>query len=152
MLDPVKGSSIIKCNDAGVFGALDAALIKIRATGQDAESTLRLQEVFDGTEAFSWDVYLAAPSDANRVSILQSSRLWELLHCTVAAETHIVAPAVYPLAPTIMVPYVGEQLSPQEAAFNRLHSEAFKLSRSAMTVLVSAGCSSLTRNSAMSSR
>ncbi|XP_042886024.1 protein ALP1-like [Penaeus japonicus] len=149
--EKIRCSEIVRQNGGlpGVFGALDAALIKIRAPAGDEKAhyvykksstglkcAVVLQFVVDA-ELLLRDVYLAAPSDANRVSILQSSRLWELLHCTVAAETHIVAPAVYPLAPTIMVPYVGEQLSPQEAAFNRLHSEAFKLSRSAMTVLKS---------------
>lgn len=149
--EKIRCSEIVRQNGGlpGVFGALDAALIKIRAPAGDEKAHYIYKKVSTGlkcavvmqfvvdAELLLRDVHLAAPSDANRASILQTSRLWELLHCTVAEETHIVAPAVYPLAPTIMIPYVGEQLSPQETTFNELHSEAFKLTRNVITALKS---------------
>lgn len=44
---------------------------------------------------------------------LQESDAWITIQNLTSAETHLVAPAVYPLAPAVMTPHMTETLTYQ---------------------------------------
>ncbi|XP_071530020.1 uncharacterized protein [Panulirus ornatus] len=133
----------------GVFGAMDAALIHMQTPlDQDEQEycytkaalgskcAFVLQFIVDHRLLFR-DIHLNAPCTGTRIQVFQESGAWFNLQSLTSSETHIVAPAVYPLAPAIMTPHMTEVLSYQEALFNENHREALKLVASTMTIFKS---------------
>ncbi|XP_027238369.2 uncharacterized protein [Penaeus vannamei] len=147
----VKVAEVIKhdCGFPGVFGALDAALIHMMApagddrlnyayitTEEESKYGFVLQFIVDHRLVFR-DIHLDAPKTGTRFQVFQESDAWITIQNLTSAETHLVAPAVYPLAPAVMTPHMTETLTYQEALFNENHNEAQKLSANAMTVFKS---------------
>nr|XP_045592194.1 uncharacterized protein LOC123754081 isoform X1 [Procambarus clarkii] len=133
----------------GAMGAMDAALIHMRTPAgsekQDycydkckagSKCAFVLQFIVDHRLIFR-DIHLDAPSAGTRIQIFQESSAWFFLQNLTSSETHVVAPAVYPLAPAIMTPHMNEILSYQEALFNENHKEAHKLAGNAMALFKS---------------
>ncbi|XP_071530141.1 uncharacterized protein [Panulirus ornatus] len=128
----------------GVMGAMDAALIHMRTppgpekqdycydkTKAGSKCGFVLQFIADHRLLFR-AIHLDAPGAGTRIQIFQESGAWFFLQNLTSAETHVVAPAVYPLAPAIMTPHMNDVLSYQEALFNENHREALKLAANAM--------------------
>ncbi|XP_042212091.1 protein ANTAGONIST OF LIKE HETEROCHROMATIN PROTEIN 1-like isoform X2 [Homarus americanus] len=133
----------------GVFGAMDAALVQMQTplsneeqdycynnTPSGSKCAFVLQFIVDHRLHFR-DIHLDAPTTGTRIQVFQESGAWFHLQSLTSSETHIVAPAVYPLAPAIMTPHMTEVLSYQEALFNENHREAHKLAVNAMTIFKS---------------
>ncbi|XP_042205525.1 protein ANTAGONIST OF LIKE HETEROCHROMATIN PROTEIN 1-like isoform X2 [Homarus americanus] len=133
----------------GVMGAMDAALIHMRTPpGPEKQDycydkskagfkcAFVLQFIVDQRLIFR-DIHLDAPSAGPRIQIFQESGAWFTLQNLTSSETHVVAPAVYPLAPAIMTPHMNDVLSYQEALFNENHREALKLAANAMALFKS---------------
>ncbi|XP_042879633.1 uncharacterized protein LOC122258024 [Penaeus japonicus] len=147
----IRIAEVIKhnCGFPGAFGAMDAALIHMKTPsgadkqeytyvkeGTSCKCAFVLQFVVDHRLLFR-DIHLDSPATGTRVQVFQESQAWTHLQSLSSAETHIVAPATYPLAPAIMTPHVKDVLSYQEALFNENHHEASKLTTNAMTVFKS---------------
>ncbi|XP_042212411.1 uncharacterized protein LOC121859559 isoform X1 [Homarus americanus] len=147
----VQIAEIIKqdCGFPGVFGAMDASLIHMTPpvgndkynyalTIGDSETNCAfvLQFIVDHRLVFR-DIHLDSPKTGTRIQVFQESEAWLAIQNLTSAETHLVAPAVYPLAPALMTPHMTEMLSYQEALYNENHQEAHKLTANAMTVFKS---------------
>ncbi|KAK8735218.1 hypothetical protein OTU49_005566 [Cherax quadricarinatus] len=133
----------------GVMGAMDAVLIHMRTPpGPEKQDycydkskagfkcAFVLQFIVDHRLIFR-DIHLDAPGAGTRIQIFQESGAWLFLQNLTSSETHVVAPAVYPLAPAIMTPHMNKILSYQEALFNDNHREALKLTANAMALFKS---------------
>lgn len=147
----VQIAEIIKqdCGFPGVFGAMDASLIHmtlplvddackyVYANGETGtKCAFVLQFIVDHRLVFR-DIHLDSPKTGTRIQIFQESSAWLTIQNLTSAETHLVAPAVYPLAPALLTPHMTEMLSYQEALYNENHQEAHKLTTNAMTVFKS---------------
>ncbi|XP_071530041.1 uncharacterized protein [Panulirus ornatus] len=147
----VQIAEIIKqdCGFPGVFGAMDASLIHMMPPAgtdkynyayvneeADTRCAFVLQFIIDHRLIFR-DIHLDSPKTGTRIQVFQESDAWLVIQNLTSAETHLVAPAVYPLAPAIMTPHMTEMLSYQEALYNENHQEAHKLTTNAMTVFKS---------------
>nr|XP_045597436.1 uncharacterized protein LOC123757639 isoform X2 [Procambarus clarkii] len=134
----VQIAEIIKqdCGFPGVFGAIDASLIHLISPVVDDNCAFVLQFIVDHRLVFR-DIHLDSPKTGTRIQIFQDSEAWLKVQSLTSAETHLVAPAVYPLAPALMTPHMTQMLSYQEALYNENHQEAHKLTTNAMTVFKS---------------
>ncbi|KAK3876093.1 hypothetical protein Pcinc_019103 [Petrolisthes cinctipes] len=108
-------------------------------TPTSALSTLVLQYIVDHTLNFR-DLHLAllpSSSSHNRLQVFQKSGAWEWLACLTNCETHVVAPAVYPLAPAILTPHMKDIVLYQEGLYNENHLEAQRVGWRTISLLIS---------------
>ncbi|KAK4304902.1 hypothetical protein Pmani_023169 [Petrolisthes manimaculis] len=114
----------------------------VRAEGGSSEEAGRvkcalvLQFVADHKLTFH-DIHLDAPKTGTRMQVFQESSAWVLIQQMISAESHLVGPVVYPLAPALMTPHISSVLSYQEALYNQQHQKAHRLATNAMTLLKS---------------
>ncbi|KAK3876091.1 hypothetical protein Pcinc_019103 [Petrolisthes cinctipes] len=115
------------------------SLSSTNTTPTSALSTLVLQYIVDHTLNFR-DLHLAllpSSSSHNRLQVFQKSGAWEWLACLTNCETHVVAPAVYPLAPAILTPHMKDIVLYQEGLYNENHLEAQRVGWRTISLLIS---------------